>query len=226
MSQIADCCISAIMALKNDRALGGACSAGICRSGEEQAPACVQRERPKHASRNIQNRNFRRDSGTSRFPPVRGVCQDKSGPNMVRRIRSPEPRNCKPQTSESQGFFGITIMLHISIGGPCGRSTAPTDQNGEKPNAGLPSSEGTKAVDAPATGPATAEQLTEVEEQMTGFEKSTLRWAKTAVIMSGLAALFVCGQWWEMHKGSTDTHNLAAAAGSQATAAWNSGHLK
>jgi hypothetical protein len=35
--------------------------------------------------------------------------------------------------------------------------------------------------------------------------------------MSGLAAVFVCLQWWEMHTGSADTKNLAAAAGTQAT---------
>ena len=52
---------------------------------------------------------------------------------------------------------------------------------------------------------------------MTGFEKATLRWARAAVIMSGLAAIFVCLQWWEMHSGSTDTHSLAVAAGNQAT---------
>jgi hypothetical protein len=34
--------------------------------------------------------------------------------------------------------------------------------------------------------------------------------------MSGMAALFVCLQWWEMHTGSVDTHNLAVAAGKQA----------
>jgi hypothetical protein len=74
----------------------------------------------------------------------------------------------------------------------------------------------TEAVNTPAATPATAEQLTEVEEQMTGFEKSTLRWAKTAVIMSGVAAFIVCGQWWEMHEGGVDTRNLAIAAGKQA----------
>ncbi len=66
--------------------------------------------------------------------------------------------------------------------------------------------------DPPATQPATAEQLTEVEEQMSGFEKSTLRWAKTAVIMSALAAIFVCAQWWEMHESGKDTRTLAEAA--------------
>jgi hypothetical protein len=75
----------------------------------------------------------------------------------------------------------------------------------------------TKPESASPQEPATAEQLENVEKQMTGFEKATLRWAKAAVIMSGLAAIFVCLQWWEMHTGSADTHNLAVAAKNQAT---------
>jgi hypothetical protein len=42
--------------------------------------------------------------------------------------------------------------------------------------------------------PASAQQLTDVEKKMSEFEKSTLQWARTAVIMSCLAALFVCAQ--------------------------------
>jgi hypothetical protein len=96
---------------------------------------------------------------------------------------------------------------------------SPPEENSEKPDAGLPPPDVAKPDDPPTASPATAEQLTEVEEQMSGFEKSTLRWAKTAVIMSGLAAIFVCAQWWEMHKGGIDTKNLATAAGTQAAAA-------
>jgi hypothetical protein len=65
--------------------------------------------------------------------------------------------------------------------------------------------------------PATADQLQEVEREMTGFERATLRWARVAVLMSGLAALFVCLQWYEMRKGGVDTHDLAVAAGKQAS---------
>jgi hypothetical protein len=90
------------------------------------------------------------------------------------------------------------------------------EANEPKPQAPAPPQE-PHQVDAALETPATAEQLTEVEEQMTGFEKSTLRWAKTAVIMSAIAAIFVCAQWWEMHEGGKDTHDLAVAAGNQAT---------
>lgn len=51
---------------------------------------------------------------------------------------------------------------------------------------------------------------------MNEFERSTVRWAKLAVAMSGLAAVFVCLQWYEMHTGSADTHELAVSAGKQA----------
>jgi hypothetical protein len=34
--------------------------------------------------------------------------------------------------------------------------------------------------------------------------------------MSFLAAIFVCAQWYEMHAGGVDTHDLAVAAGKQA----------
>jgi len=88
----------------------------------------------------------------------------------------------------------------------------PAEQNEEQTAAGAPPPNVSKSNDSQAASPATAQQLTEVEEQMSGFEKSTLRWAKTAVIMSALAALFVCAQWWEMHEGGIDTKNLADAA--------------
>lgn len=74
-----------------------------------------------------------------------------------------------------------------------------------------------KPEGSPPQEPATAQELAKKEKEMTGFEKATLRWAKAAVIMSALAAIFVCLQWWEMHNGGQDTHDLAIAAGKQAT---------
>ena len=53
---------------------------------------------------------------------------------------------------------------------------------------------------------------------MNEFEKSTIKWARVAVLMSGVAAFFVCLQWYEMHSGSVDTHDLATAAVKQAEA--------
>ena len=74
----------------------------------------------------------------------------------------------------------------------------------------------TQRRDPEVTEPATAQQLTDVEHQMSGFEQATLRWAGLAVVMSAVAALFVCAQWYEMHIGSADTHDLAVAAKTQA----------
>jgi hypothetical protein len=65
--------------------------------------------------------------------------------------------------------------------------------------------------------PPTAIKLQEVENRMTAFEQSTIRWTRVAVGVSILAAIFICAQWWEMHTGSADTHNLAIAAANQAT---------
>ena len=55
------------------------------------------------------------------------------------------------------------------------------------------------------------------QEHMSSFERATIRWAKAAVFMSALAALFVCAQWYEMHMGGEDTHALAVSANTQAT---------
>jgi hypothetical protein len=59
----------------------------------------------------------------------------------------------------------------------------------------------------------------EVKREMNDFERSTIRWARVAVLLSGAAALFICLQWYEMHTGGADTHDLAVAAGKQADAA-------
>jgi hypothetical protein len=74
-------------------------------------------------------------------------------------------------------------------------------------------------VDRPNAQPDPDTQLQQIEREMTGFERATLRWARVAVIMSALAALFVCLQWWEMHRGGVDTHALAEASGDAANAA-------
>jgi cell division protein FtsL len=74
-------------------------------------------------------------------------------------------------------------------------------------------------VNRPDTQQETTDQLHKVEREFSGFERATLRWAKVAVFMSAIAALFVCLQWYEMHSGAADTHDLAVAAGKQADAA-------
>jgi hypothetical protein len=73
-----------------------------------------------------------------------------------------------------------------------------------------------KSLDASPAETNTRNELKQIEKDMSGFEKSTLRWSRVAVVMSSLAALFVCAQWWEMHTSSRDTHDLAIAAKNQA----------
>jgi hypothetical protein len=77
----------------------------------------------------------------------------------------------------------------------------PTHQNSGESDGSLPPTEIAKPSDPETTEPASAQQLTDVEKQMSGFEAATLRWAKVAVLMSFLAAVFVCLQWYEMHAG-------------------------
>jgi len=89
-------------------------------------------------------------------------------------------------------------------------------EHGPESNSSLTPTQVAEPVHAPATEPATAQQLQAVEKQMSGFEKATLRWAKLAVFMSAIAALFICLQWYEMHSGGQDTHDLAVAANTQA----------
>lgn len=74
----------------------------------------------------------------------------------------------------------------------------------------------TQRDNAPETERATAQQFQEVEERMSAFERSTVRWTRVAVSVSILAAIFICAQWYEMHSGSSDTHDLAVAAENQA----------
>ena len=65
----------------------------------------------------------------------------------------------------------------------------------------------------------TEQELIKAEREMTGFEKATLRWSKIAVIMATVAAAFISAQWWEMHEGGKDTHNLASDTHTLALAA-------
>jgi hypothetical protein len=50
-----------------------------------------------------------------------------------------------------------------------------------------------------AAKPATEQEFQKVEREMNAFERSTLKWARVAVLMSGLAAVFVGLQWIAMH---------------------------
>jgi hypothetical protein len=80
----------------------------------------------------------------------------------------------------------------------------PSKQDAQKANTSPLPLDGVEAVSSEGTAPATAQQLAKVEKEMSGFERSTLKWARTAVILSGVAAFFVCAQWWEMKRATDD----------------------
>jgi hypothetical protein len=90
------------------------------------------------------------------------------------------------------------------------------EQNIEVAGAEIRAVEIPQAVNRPPQQQSTKAQPSEVKREMNEFERSTIKWARVAVLMSGLAALFVCLQWYEMHTGGVDTHDLAVASGKQA----------
>jgi len=97
------------------------------------------------------------------------------------------------------------------------RSQPPGDHPQAAPTQGTRT---TEPVSASNPAPATSDQLQQaernIEERMTKFEKSSIRLAWVAIGISTLAACFMCLQWWEMHTGGKDTHDLAVAAENQA----------
>jgi hypothetical protein len=64
--------------------------------------------------------------------------------------------------------------------------------------------------------PATEADLDKVEERMSAFERSTLRWTVASFFVILATAIFICLQWLEMRSGGKDTHDLADAAKTQA----------
>jgi len=98
-----------------------------------------------------------------------------------------------------------------------GEKTANIQSNHPPP---APTSE-PKPVNTAIDEPTPEEQLANAEKQMSRFEKSTLQLAIAAVIMSALAAVFVCLQWIVMEQtlsemkrsGNTATDQLWQAIG-------------
>lgn len=71
----------------------------------------------------------------------------------------------------------------------------------------------------PTTQPATAQQLSDVEERMSAFERSMIRLTLAGLLITVVTGGFIGLQWWEMRSGSVDTHALAEAAKAQAETA-------
>jgi hypothetical protein len=76
---------------------------------------------------------------------------------------------------------------------------------------------------APASQPEAERQLadaeTQIEQRMSAFERSSIRWTKGMFAVTLATGVFIAAQWWEIRTGSVDTHELAVAAGKQADAA-------
>jgi hypothetical protein len=78
---------------------------------------------------------------------------------------------------------------------------------GTKGNTPIQAAEVTNTVEN--AKPATQQQLAEVKQELTGFEKATLRWTRTTAGIGLVTAVFICLQWCEMRSGGIDTHTLA-----------------
>jgi hypothetical protein len=64
--------------------------------------------------------------------------------------------------------------------------------------------------------PATEADLKKVQNEMSGFERSTIRWTRASFVIVLATALFIGLQWLEMRSGGGDTHTLAESAKKQA----------
>jgi hypothetical protein len=58
----------------------------------------------------------------------------------------------------------------------------------------------------------TEHQIERVQLELSGFERSTLRWTKASFGIVAATGLFICLQWFEMRSSGVDTHDLAVAA--------------
>ena len=71
----------------------------------------------------------------------------------------------------------------------------------------------TAPVPPPPQNPtsATAQQLTDVEERMSSFERATLRWTRAMFVVTTATALFIGFQWREMHDAGEQTERIIKA---------------
>jgi len=67
-----------------------------------------------------------------------------------------------------------------------------------------------------AAQPDTGNELQAVKKELSGYERSTLRWTIVIVAVNALTCLFIGLQFYEMRSGGSDTHALAVAAKTQA----------
>jgi len=92
----------------------------------------------------------------------------------------------------------------------------PTSENIGPTTNSTPARETPPIDTTPASQPATAQQLANVEERMSSFERSTLRLGRYGLAVTVLTGIFIALQWYEMHSGASDTRTLAESAKKQA----------
>src|SRR5215472_7800543 len=90
---------------------------------------------------------------------------------------------------------------------PENRNKAPDERSEIKSVESVPSLE---------SKPATEADLRQVQKDMSGFERSTIRWTRANFAVVLFTGLFIGLTWYEMHAGGEDTHTLAEAARKQA----------
>jgi hypothetical protein len=95
----------------------------------------------------------------------------------------------------------------------------PPDQSDKPVNSG-PEIQGSEPANSPkTTQPNPTNEFQDVKKELSGYERSTLRWTIAIVAVNVLTCLFIGLQWYEIKSGSVDTQALAAAAAQQAVAA-------
>src|SRR5260370_11928923 len=90
-------------------------------------------------------------------------------------------------------------------------SEQPTNENIDPTPNSAPAPEPPPIDTAPTGQPATAQQLTNVEQRMSSFERSTLRWTRAMFIVTAGTGLFICFQWLEMRSGGEQTERIIKA---------------
>lgn len=121
----------------------------------------------------------------------------------------------------------ITIIRPCQAVFLCYTNCAMTDKDDGARNAndaaiGAPAVSETKPKDSASSQPATEADLEQVKKQMSGFERSTLRWTRASFFIILATGVFIALQWHEMRVGGIDTHTLAEAAKQSADTAADS----
>jgi hypothetical protein len=89
------------------------------------------------------------------------------------------------------------------------------ENEGEAPDE-PPEVKGVEVSPSLESKPATEADLKKVQNEMSGFERSTIRWTRASFVIVLATALFIGLQWLEMRSGGGDTHTLAESAKKQA----------